>query len=147
MAVAGAAVHLTGADRRAHQLLEQVEFLVRAAGSDESRDRVGAVLGLDGLQPPDPRVHDFKPGARHEPLLRADQGHTQPLFAVDVLEPEAAAHAQPPVPLGGLRAITPFVLPGDRKSTRLNSSHVRISYAVFCLKKKTTIMRIRSSWQ
>src|SRR3989442_5983825 len=26
---------------------------------------------------------------------------------------------------------------GDRKSTRLNSSHVRISYAVFCLKKKT----------
>src|SRR5436305_3617037 len=28
-----------------------------------------------------------------------------------------------------------FVQP-DRKSTRLNSSHVRISYAVFCLKKK-----------
>src|SRR5690349_23993297 len=26
---------------------------------------------------------------------------------------------------------------GDRKSTRLNSSHVEISYAVFCLKKKT----------
>src|SRR3989442_1028853 len=31
-------------------------------------------------------------------------------------------------------------IPGvlDRKSTRLNSSHVRISYAVFCLKKKKT---------
>src|SRR5438132_10485044 len=28
---------------------------------------------------------------------------------------------------------------GDRKSTRLNSSHTVISYAVFCLKKKTTI--------
>src|SRR5690625_7014047 len=27
---------------------------------------------------------------------------------------------------------------GDRKSTRLNSSHVAISYAVFCLKKKNT---------
>src|SRR5690606_41599493 len=27
-------------------------------------------------------------------------------------------------------------LPPDRKSTRLNSSHVKISYAVFCLKKK-----------
>src|SRR5690625_6690164 len=27
-------------------------------------------------------------------------------------------------------------LAGDRKSTRLNSSHVAISYAVFCLKKK-----------
>src|SRR5207249_5590318 len=31
------------------------------------------------------------------------------------------------------------VLGLDRKSTRLNSSHVSISYAVFCLKKKTTI--------
>src|SRR5690625_3591323 len=28
---------------------------------------------------------------------------------------------------------------GDRKSTRLNSSHVAISYAVFCLKKRTSI--------
>src|SRR5690606_39984744 len=28
------------------------------------------------------------------------------------------------------------MLEGDRKSTRLNSSHVKISYAVFCLKKK-----------
>src|SRR6266700_5419081 len=30
----------------------------------------------------------------------------------------------------------PVSPPGDRKSTRLNSSHVKISYAVFCLKKK-----------
>src|SRR5690606_41018926 len=29
-----------------------------------------------------------------------------------------------------------FFAPLDRKSTRLNSSHVKISYAVFCLKKK-----------
>src|SRR5690554_7599734 len=29
-----------------------------------------------------------------------------------------------------------FYYLSDRKSTRLNSSHVRISYAVFCLKKK-----------
>src|SRR3712207_8994715 len=28
------------------------------------------------------------------------------------------------------------VVPSDRKSTRLNSSHANISYAVFCLKKK-----------
>src|SRR5438874_6813681 len=36
--------------------------------------------------------------------------------------------------------VTPFritaFIPIDRKSTRLNSSHVEISYAVFCLKKK-----------
>src|SRR3712207_8871910 len=30
----------------------------------------------------------------------------------------------------------PFGLQADRKSTRLNSSHANISYAVFCLKKK-----------
>src|SRR3712207_7406253 len=29
----------------------------------------------------------------------------------------------------------------DRKSTRLNSSHANISYAVFCLKKKKTLTR------
>src|SRR3712207_7543160 len=34
---------------------------------------------------------------------------------------------------GGLMSITGE---GDRKSTRLNSSHANISYAVFCLKKK-----------
>src|SRR5690606_39805662 len=32
-----------------------------------------------------------------------------------------------------------FTSGGDRKSTRLNSSHVKISYAVFCLKKKRPI--------
>src|SRR5438874_3273779 len=42
----------------------------------------------------------------------------------------------------GLAAIAPAIVEqddvalGDRKSTRLNSSHVEISYAVFCLKKK-----------
>src|SRR5215813_14165845 len=38
---------------------------------------------------------------------------------------------------------TPRPLRRDRKSTRLNSSHVRISYAVFCLKKKNTAARDR----
>src|SRR5690606_9256147 len=37
---------------------------------------------------------------------------------------------------GRERDIARDVLPEDRKSTRLNSSHVKISYAVFCLKKK-----------
>src|SRR2546430_16278107 len=49
------------------------------------------------------------------------------LFAAVVVLP-ALAHASPPDPswVAGL----------DRKSTRLNSSHSQISYAVFCLKKK-----------
>src|SRR5207244_5307023 len=65
-----------------------------------------------------------------------------------VLEHRAVVHADPGIdyrvppgpillweqlqPLGVLR------LAQDRKSTRLNSSHQIISYAVFCLKKKTT---------
>src|SRR3712207_7413352 len=43
------------------------------------------------------------------------------------------------------RNISPAPLLEDRKSTRLNSSHANISYAVFCLKKKkkkTTIIEI-----
>src|SRR5947209_15532777 len=37
---------------------------------------------------------------------------------------------------GGLWAMRQLTALGDRKSTRLNSSHANISYAVFCLKKK-----------
>src|SRR5687768_17810729 len=36
-------------------------------------------------------------------------------------------------------------LKGDRKSTRLNSSHGYISYAVFCLKKKNNYVERRSA--
>src|SRR2546427_3621618 len=39
-------------------------------------------------------------------------------------------------PDGGGSSTTSRVAPRDRKSTRLNSSHSQISYAVFCLKKK-----------
>src|SRR5690606_40679409 len=42
----------------------------------------------------------------------------------------------PVPPLTGSYYLTSAVNIGDRKSTRLNSSHVKISYAVFCLKKK-----------
>src|SRR5438034_8249039 len=42
---------------------------------------------------------------------------------------------------GGILIVAPDVVP-DRKSTRLNSSHTVISYAVFCLKKKKKIKNI-----
>src|SRR5690348_17646728 len=48
------------------------------------------------------------------------------------------------VPLSGaraLRALGAGADGGDRKSTRLNSSHPSISYAVFCLKKKNTELK------
>src|SRR2546422_7584695 len=45
------------------------------------------------------------------------------------------------VETGQYVAISSFTLHGDRKSTRLNSSHGYISYAVFCLKKKNITRR------
>src|SRR3712207_7143635 len=41
--------------------------------------------------------------------------------------------------------VHPGILGVDRKSTRLNSSHANISYAVFCLKKKKTTIIVVSS--
>src|SRR3712207_7975244 len=49
-----------------------------------------------------------------------------------VLLDAAAGGAGLDQPLGGVPGLP------DRKSTRLNSSHANISYAVFCLKKKNT---------
>src|SRR4051812_49775606 len=47
------------------------------------------------------------------------------------------------VPIGTADRLTELVrTASDRKSTRLNSSHMSISYAVFCLKKKKTIQKV-----
>src|SRR5690625_6304530 len=66
-----------------------------------------------------------------EPLVTSDPRHageTRP-FMTRWAPFRALQHADPhPTPCPG----------PDRKSTRLNSSHVAISYAVFCLKKKKT---------
>src|SRR3712207_7894432 len=43
-------------------------------------------------------------------------------------------------PGGAHRPLTLHLLRRDRKSTRLNSSHANISYAVFCLKKKIHVI-------
>src|SRR5437660_6924639 len=74
-------------------------------------------------------LHDALPisrhWARHERETGQDQGrHRRPAQGMD------PGHRQP---AGMARVDDPL---RDRKSTRLNSSHVAISYAVFCLKKK-----------
>src|SRR3712207_7622044 len=59
-------------------------------------------------------------------------------FAV---ERKLVSHTSPPdLPTPARRGLGDhhLRLAGDRKSTRLNSSHANISYAVFCLKKKNT---------
>src|SRR3712207_7842365 len=58
------------------------------------------------------------------------------------LQSDDVIHAFWPAKLNGKTDIIPgrtnHMWIEDRKSTRLNSSHANISYAVFCLKKKTT---------
>src|SRR3712207_8534425 len=75
-------------------------------------------------------------------LFRSRRGDPDRHRAVRVLRREAAGHRGRRLRrrgqrgrrhLGAQRGIE------DRKSTRLNSSHANISYAVFCLKKKTKI--------
>src|SRR3712207_7063062 len=65
--------------------------------------------------------------------------HTPPLDHLPTADAVAAAPAVQ-LFLARARAVAPaFALTptnADRKSTRLNSSHANISYAVFCLKKK-----------
>src|SRR5690349_2349645 len=64
----------------------------------------------------------------------------------DVAAVRSAFHDHPinaVIHCAGLKAVAESEeRPLDRKSTRLNSSHVEISYAVFCLKKKKTTSMI-----
>src|SRR5688572_32070193 len=55
---------------------------------------------------------------------------------------QTAQHLARPAGLAELGQLNRHV--GDRKSTRLNSSHSQISYAVFCLKKKKKNLRQQS---
>src|SRR2546422_6389279 len=80
----------------------------------------------------DERVQPEDDRARQRPALRLGTSlvleHPPPRV-------EADAHAVAPLHLEAVIAL-------DRKSTRLNSSHGYISYAVFCLKKKNDETRL-----
>src|SRR5258705_6164052 len=83
-----------------------------------------ATRNIGGLAPlgvrKDPRLYDLR--LRQTPLI----AQRSQLWADD--------HDHDRDLIGGKSALAVE----DRKSTRLNSSHLGISYAVFCLKKKTT---------
>src|SRR5437762_9817823 len=93
-------------------------------GSQRAGEGLDLLARVRRLPPP-------RPGGVDEPGLFTPRarGPDRPL-----LEPAAAVRAgvvKDVFHAGGTE--------GDRKSTRLNSSHRCISYAVFCLKKKTKI--------
>src|SRR5215475_15040816 len=96
----------------------------------EGADAFEAILGHDGriigLDREDHRGVEVGLGAVRDGLLRLTDG-------------DRAVLRDRRGDLGGLGARLAGrdqMIDEDRKSTRLNSSHVKISYAVFCLKKK-----------
>src|SRR5258707_8586515 len=78
------------------------------------------------IRPVAPRVGRAEPGFARGRIDLPD---------LDLIDPELARR------LGDHRLHQDDALHADRKSTRLNSSHANISYAVFCLKKKKQITK------
>src|SRR2546430_12341042 len=70
----------------------------------------------------------------YSPNIKERRDFSCALFDLDGRLVAQAAHI--PVHLGSMPDSVASALNTDRKSTRLNSSHSQISYAVFCLKKK-----------
>src|SRR5690606_14888293 len=100
------------------------------AGGDPVRAGPGAYApGIRGADPPGPAAARGIPALRRtgRPVARRPPAGTLARFHRCRRDPgKAALHR-----LDAWRQLL------DRKSTRLNSSHVKISYAVFCLKKNT----------
>src|SRR5690606_40743086 len=88
-----------------------------------------------------PDLHSFptrRSSDLHGPISGSPVEGSGVLFVLQgVLTPEQEGDPEE----GYFHAIPLDVFSEDRKSTRLNSSHVKISYAVFCLKKKNIISK------
>src|SRR3712207_8338743 len=105
------------------------------------------------------RSRDRLPFAADDPVVTLGEGSTPVVHAPSLSErvgAEVWLKIEGANPTGSFKdrgmtcAVSAAVREGaeaviDRKSTRLNSSHANISYAVFCLKKKNTPTRLRLS--
>src|SRR6516225_9160871 len=115
-----------------NDLLRDADFgpgVVELAGDAAVGRAVERVVGVEQVEPdaPDQRLPDAqRDGPPGQVEADAEPGAVRPLCRLD-------RHRARVVERIGL-VLRPG---GDRKSTRLNSSHMSISYAVFCLKKKT----------
>src|SRR5690606_41884048 len=90
----------------------------------------------------DARLTPRYPLSLHDALPIFTRGPPNPCYGADAvrLYPELPRTSPSNSSTASGSKCVPASLAIDRKSTRLNSSHVKISYAVFCLKKKTTAM-------
>src|SRR5690606_36527114 len=106
-------------------MMEDVEVLddvvVSILGFNEDRDEIASTYASIN---PDEIVESGEPT-----LLNGLAGKASGLsISASTSDPGAGSNIQ-------IRGASSIVGQTDRKSTRLNSSHVKISYAVFCLKK------------
>src|SRR5699024_4784786 len=139
--------HPAEADDRTHERefregLETVEENVAAEAQRVEPVRGGAESGTAVVGVGDRgdrgRIYERDPRLLRveHPLVRARQPSREATLRGYALG-EEARRGGPRLPIvGGERRRLPCRVRQDRKSTRLNSSHVSISYAVFCLKKK-----------
>src|SRR5690625_1584979 len=133
--IAAVRARMTSAAERAGRDPSQVRLLPVSKTVPEDRIRLVVQAGCQTLG--ENKVQEAK--RKHHNLTDLDVswsviGHLQTNKAKDV-----AAFADEFQALDSLRVAEALDRRlEDRKSTRLNSSHVAISYAVFCLKKKTT---------
>src|SRR5688500_7625843 len=109
--------------------MDEMQFAASAALS------VGVELELQLVRP-----HDFDLSRDAGDLLarlakRKLPGAVKPEITESMIELNSSVHGDCAGLLAELEAVRAAVVQ-DRKSTRLNSSHLVISYAVFCLKKK-----------
>src|SRR5207248_8559861 len=107
--------------------------------------RVLRVVGAATADTDPLSLHDALPISRrllarmHSYSRRSRRGGVEPATAQDLMRFLLRwQHVAPGTQLAGEAGLLTVIeqLQGDRKSTRLNSSHRTISYAVFCLKKK-----------
>src|SRR5699024_4901185 len=91
-----------------------------------SRDVIQTIISYDAdvIAIQETKLPQTGPSKKHLQLLEEYFPHYELAWRSSV-EPARKGYAR-----------TMFLYKKDRKSTRLNSSHVSISYAVFCLKKK-----------
>src|SRR5690606_40989019 len=106
-------------------------FLHGCPGHVTHADPVPTRRSSDLERDPERGISD--PGRPDGRPVRADRGHRpSDSFWGDI----GRFRASRPLPLRPVGiTVAAATLRSDRKSTRLNSSHVKISYAVFCLKK------------
>src|SRR5690606_41808668 len=86
---------------------------------------------------PTRRSSDLAPPTKRATLLGGRSAGISVIAKIGYPEIHASPKATRDAPCDAADRISSQAFSVDRKSTRLNSSHVKISYAVFCLKKKT----------